>query len=233
MPISAPQHCHPAAYELFADQMSRLKSSDALMRAAVAIAMHEQHDCDPDSIDIQIETIAADVFSRLNHREPHAILAHTHVVLFDEMRFAGDTTNYYNPQNSYLPSVLDRRIGNPIMLSMIYKAVLERVGLRAVGINAPTHFLVRVDIDAAPMYVDAFHGGRSMTGAEAVERLESMLDKSLAEHDDILPEATHTQWLARMLNNLVHLFGGSDRQSDAAAMLELAGLLREAPAPGS
>lgn len=231
MSTQTPEHCRPEAYELFAAQVERIETSDALLRAAVAVAMHAPGDewpnPDADAVDESIEQIAASVFDRLNQREPHAILAHTHAVLFDEMRFAGDTEDYYNPINSYLPAVLARRRGIPVTLSLVYKAVLERLGLAVVGINAPAHFLVAVDVDAAPMYVDAFHGGRTLTADEAVHRIESLLGESTTHtKEELMPEATHAQWLTRLLKNLVHVFGAADRPHDAAAMLELARLLR-------
>lgn len=231
MSTQTPEHCRPEAYELFAAQAERIETSDALLRAAVAVSMHAPTDewpnPDADAVDETIEQIAADVFDRLNQREPHAILAHTHAVLFDEMRFAGDTQDYYNPINSYLPAVLGRRRGIPVTLSMVYKAVLERLGLAAVGINAPAHFLVAVDVDAAPMYVDAFHGGRTLTADEAVARIEALLgESSTHSKEELLPKASHAEWLTRLLKNLVHVFGAADRPNDAAAMMELARLLR-------
>lgn len=231
MTTRAPEHCRPAAYELFAKQMEHVDSSDGLLRAAVAIALHEQEHADPDSVDAQVEALAAEVFSRLNRREPHAILAHTHAVLFDEMGFGGDTQDFYNPINSYLPSVLERRRGIPITLTLIYKCVLERLGLSVRGINAPAHFLAAVKIDGAAMYVDPFHGGRSMSEHEAMDRVEAMVGHKVANRETLLLVASHTQWLARMLQNLVHIFGAADRQTDAAAMIELAELLRKASRP--
>ena len=78
--------------------------------------------------------------------EPHYRLTLT--VLFEEEGFAGNLERYYNALNSYLPVVLNARRGLPIVLGLIYKAVGESAGLLVEGINAPGHFLVRIETDS-------------------------------------------------------------------------------------
>jgi len=107
------------------------------------------------------------------------LLAHLHATLFDEEGYRGNTEDYYHPYNSYLPAVMETRHGLPITLTLLYKAVAERLGLRVEGINAPGHFMGAVrrdarDEGAGVLLVDAFDGGRMLSRDEALERVEAI-----------------------------------------------------------
>ena len=81
-------------------------------------------------------------------------------VMFDEMGFRGNTDGYYNPSNSYISDVLETKLGIPISLAVIYVSVADRLGVRLHGVNAPWHFLLRTEEDAADgrRYIDVFNG---------------------------------------------------------------------------
>ena len=70
--------------------------------------------------------------------------------LFEEEGFRGNTEDYYDPRNSFLNDVLDRRLGIPITLSVVYVAVAARAGLAAAGVGLPGHFVVRAERRGAP-----------------------------------------------------------------------------------
>ncbi|MCX5662851.1 MAG: transglutaminase-like domain-containing protein [Planctomycetota bacterium] len=144
MPFNAPRHCRPEAYALLASQLEVIDTTAGLVRAAVAIAQHEHPLADADTVNVELDRIADLIRQRVRRPDLDALLAHAHQVLFEEEGFAGNMENYYDRGNSYLPLVLETRRGLPIMLAMVYKAVLERLGLRVVGINAPVHFLAGV-----------------------------------------------------------------------------------------
>ena len=161
-PTSAPVHCRGEAYRLFAAQLPRIEQPDALLRAAAAISLHELRDAELGDVVARVERITDTVRQRVRTCNPRTILAHAHAVLFEEMGFTGNAEDYYNPRNSYVPAVLETRRGIPITLALIYNSVLAPLGVAVVGINAPAHFLVSVDIDADGnrMLVDPFHAGR-------------------------------------------------------------------------
>jgi regulator of sirC expression with transglutaminase-like and TPR domain len=156
-----------------------------------------------------------------------AVLAHRHQVLFEDAGFAGDQRNYYDPRNSYLPEVLRRRLGIPISLALIYKAVAERVGLRVEGVNAPGHFLARVYDQSGPILVDPFFRGQMLTPEEALERLAQISGRTIPPDTRLLRSATHVQWLARMIANLQSIFSSTHQHEDVAAMNELQKLLSQ------
>ena len=154
---------------------------------------------------------------RLRSDDPRAILAHAHAVMFDEARFRGNVKDYYNPRNSYLPAVLADRLGLPITLTLVYKSVLEALGLRVVGVNAPGHFLAGV-VGEPPtegfeagrpgvaMVVDPFHGGRVLNRPEAFRLIEQAAGGGVPHDESLLHPATHEQWLTRLIQNLIACF---------------------------
>ena len=223
-----PDYCRPAAFDLFRRQLPQIESTGSLLRAAVAISMHELDEASPEAVQEQIESLAALARARLQSNQVQAILAHLHEVLFEEVGFAGNDQDYYNPENSYLSRVLATRRGIPISLALIYKAVAEELNLHVLGVNCPGHFLARVVSEEGTMLVDPFFGGRAMTDEEAFRRIEQMSGRSVPHRAELLHGATHRQWLARMLANLHRVFAEQGRREDQAAMMELAALLTPA-----
>ncbi len=101
--------------------------------------------------------------------------------LFRELKFIGDEQNFYDPENSYFNMVLDRRMGSPISLSLLYLLVARRLRLPMAGIGMPGHFLCRFQTSRAEIYIDPFHGGRLMVKADCIKlvmQLQHRLDDS-------------------------------------------------------
>jgi regulator of sirC expression with transglutaminase-like and TPR domain len=122
--------------------------------------------------------------------------------LFEEEGFQGNTADYYDPRNSFLNDVLERRVGIPISLSVVYMAVASRAGLDAAGVGLPGHFVVRVERRGHHQLLDPFHGGRLLDRA-ACEALVRELRPGGGPLDPrwLAPVSTR-QVLVRMLNNL-------------------------------
>lgn len=218
---AVPRYCRAAAYELFVAQLPTLEETDSLVRAAVAVAMHERQAVDPAAVEETLSNIATDISSRVWSGNPRALVAQLHQVLFDEWGFTGNAENYYQPENSYLPCVLETRRGLPVTLSLIYKSVAQRVGLSARGINTPAHFLASVEVDGSWMIIDPFDGGTALARDEVFDRLEQMAGSPIVHSDDLLATATHSQWLARIIRNLGQVFDRAGRNHDKLAMNEL------------
>ena len=161
----------------------------------------------------------------MRSRQPLALLAHLHDVLFEEAGFRGNREDYYNPLNSYIPAVLDTRRGIPITLCLIYRVVAEGVGFEVEGVNTPGHFLVRLRTPEGWMLVDPFCSGGVLTEEEAFDRVDRVTGRPTPRTAQYLAAATHPQWLSRMLLNLQHVFASSDRRGDLVAMGELQSLL--------
>src|SRR6185295_3779128 len=85
--------------------------------------------------------------------------------LFEEEGFRGNAEDYYDPRNSFLNDVLDRRLGIPITLSVLYIVVAARAGLEAAGVGLPGHFVVRAERRGRSRLLDPFHGGELLDHA--------------------------------------------------------------------
>lgn len=225
MNLSLPLCCSRRSYSLLARQLASISSPDALLNGAIGIAMHQMEDVDPAQVDQTIQQYADTIRSRVRGVQPQAILAHLHAFLFDEMGYSGNTEDYYNPANSYLPAVLKSRKGLPITLSLIYKLVADRLGLRAWGVGLPGHFLIGVEMDGAPILVDPFAHGRIVTPEEAHARLIEMFGPEVEWSEEMLRPASNRHWLTRMLQNLLNVFGSTGHYADVAAVLEMEMLL--------
>ncbi|MCH5377477.1 MAG: transglutaminase-like domain-containing protein, partial [Planctomycetes bacterium] len=201
-----PVICRPEAFHLFASQLEQLDSTDALIRAAVAVSMHRLGEVDLERLFGTLRGYADVIRSRVRSKHVEAILAHLHQVLFEDAGFRGDQRNYYDPRNSFLPEVLRRRVGIPITLTLVYKAVAERVGLQVEGINAPGHFLARVYDASGPIIVDPFFRGQMLTSEQALQRLAQVTGRTVPHDTGLLRVATHAQWLSRIIANLQNTF---------------------------
>jgi len=209
-----------------ARQTQCINSPDALLYGAVAVSMHQMENVRPAKIDERIQSFVDTVRSRVHGPQPQALLAHLHEFLFEEQKFAGDTGNFYATINSYLPAVLETRQGLPITLSLVYKTVAERLGLRVWGVALPGHFLCAVDAGGTePMLVDPFSGGRILTADEAYSHLREVFGPDMEWNAQLLQPTSNRHWLTRMLQNLLNIFGAGGHYADVAAMLELEMLL--------
>ncbi|MGH7213266.1 MAG: SirB1 family protein [Tepidisphaeraceae bacterium] len=224
-----PLCCTPTAFKLLASQVKQIESSDALLSGAIAIAMHQLENVDPAAVDGKLQQYADTVRARVRGHQPQAILAHLHELLFEEEKFTGNTDDYYAPANSYLPVVLETRRGLPITLSLVYKTVAERLGLKCWGVGLPGHFLCAVqeksDDEESVMLVDPFAGGRVLTPDEAHQRMQEMFGPEVEWSDEFLQPVSNRHWLTRMLQNLLRVFGSNSHYADVAAILEMEMLL--------
>lgn len=127
--------------------------------------------------------------------------------LFDRMGFSGNANDYYDPRNSFLTDVLDRRTGIPISLSVLYLEVARRVGVLAQGVNFPGHFLVRVAIEDAWLFLDPFSSGRALTPADLEALLKKTTTPDAVLEPSVIAAATKRQIVSRMLVNLAGIYG--------------------------
>lgn len=123
-------------------------------------------------------------------------------VMFHEEGFRGDTESYYDPRNSYLNEVLDRRAGIPISLSAVYLAVADRIGLELAGVNLPAHFVVRGGRGGSTVFVDPFHTGAFLDREGCRRRVEEVTGQPVALDEAQLAPCPTAEVVARMLRNL-------------------------------
>jgi regulator of sirC expression with transglutaminase-like and TPR domain len=133
---------------------------------------------------------------------PARLVAVLNHYLFGEQSFRGNAVDYYDPRNSYLNDVLDRRTGIPISLSIVYIEVARRVGLPMEGIGFPGHFIVRWPRGSEGLLVDPFNQGAILSEADCAERLRGLYGDRLRFKPDHLRAVTRREIARRMLANL-------------------------------
>jgi regulator of sirC expression with transglutaminase-like and TPR domain len=138
------------------------------------------------------------------------------LVLFQRLGFKGNSENYYDPANSYLDTVMDRRRGIPITLCCIYQFVARRLGLPVVGIGMPGHFLCRYQTAHEELLIDPFHGGNLVSRSEARRRLEHF---SISDTDAHLEPVSSRRCLQRVIANL-HIIHKERRDASEVARLQ-------------
>ncbi|MGH7271763.1 MAG: SirB1 family protein [Polyangiaceae bacterium] len=142
--------------------------------------------------------------------------------LYEGLGFRGNEQDYYDPKNSLLPDVLDRKLGIPITLAVVYCEVATRAGVRARGVSFPWHFLVRIDpvgCDDAPQAVDPFYAGRPLGAADLEQLLERAAPQQKLVPEEHLAPASPRTILVRMLINLKWIY--ATRGDFARALLAL------------
>ena len=148
------------APDRFAELMARDEAEIDLARACLLIAQDAYPGLDVDGYLGEIERLAARLRGRLpQSQDAGERVAALNQFLFDDLGFSGNADHYYDPRNSYLNEVLDRRTGIPLTLSVLYLEIGRRVGLALEGVSFPGHFLVRLQLRGAMLVFDPFSGG--------------------------------------------------------------------------
>ncbi len=138
--------------------------------------------------------------------------------VFDELGFSGNDLDYYDPRNSYLNDVLDRRLGNPISLAVVQIELAQRLGVPLQGVSFPGHFLVRLPLDEGVIVLDPFQKGRSLDAAELRQRARTHLDTQDIDDNHLarmLEPASHRAILTRMLRNLKGVYAEREQWEKA------------------
>jgi regulator of sirC expression with transglutaminase-like and TPR domain len=160
-------------------------------------------DLRPSDYLIRLEDLATDAKPRLQARTTGEARGMALAeFLFETAGFRGNRSDYTDPRNSYLNQVLERRLGLPITLSVVFLHLAERLGVPARGVGMPGHFIVSVESDAGPVYLDPFNAGRRLTVAECVELVQGALGPGVGFDPLWLRPTPPREIVARMLNNL-------------------------------
>jgi regulator of sirC expression with transglutaminase-like and TPR domain len=202
--------------ELMRDEDIRMD----LGRACLLVAQDAYPALDIEHYLADLERMAA----RLRSRMPQATAAEDKVIalnefLYEDLGYWGNTDDYYDPRNSYLNEVMERKTGIPITLSVLYMLVGRRVGLPLEGVSFPGHFLVRVKMRRGMLVLDPFAGGAPVSEDELRERLKRVVPRGATggvstdelPMDTFLEPATNRQILGRLLRNLKGIYRDKDK----------------------
>lgn len=150
------------------------------------------------------DSYAGDLRERIDFgAKPEQILATINQYLFSELGFHGNEQNYYEPENSYLNRVIDRRTGNAISLCLVYLFVSRRLHLPVTGIGMPGHFLCRFQCSTEEFYINAFNRGKLLSRTDCVKYL---VQTNYGFQEGLLSPATPRRILLRMCSNLHQIY---------------------------
>ena len=206
------------------DMVARPEDEVDLARASLLVACDEYPQLDLDPYLERLDTMAQAVGTSLG-TSAEAAIAGLNRVLFEEEGFRGNTREYYDPRNSFLNDVLDRRTGIPITLSTVYIAVGRRAGVSVHGVGLPGHFVVRVVTAGGDALVDPFNGGTVLTPQDCQDRLDRIYGGRLRMAADMLAPCPPRAVLARTLRNLKAIYLKADDHTRALRTAELLVLL--------
>ena len=187
----------------FAAYIARPPEDFRLAEGALLIALEAYPDLDVDSYRRRLDGMAETISARLGlELEPRRIVSHINACLFKEQGFRGNRRDYYDTRNSFLNEVLDRKVGIPITLSIIYLDIGRRVGLPINGVGLPGHFVVQYGAHPEPFYIDPFHGGKLLSEQDCTARVAQIHGQDLPWQESYLDAVSDLHILARVLNNL-------------------------------
>jgi len=190
----------------FEQEVSRPDADIDLVRAALAIARSEYPGLDVAASLGRLAALARGAAPAQRTADPLERLHRLREYLFEEQGFAGNTDDYFDPRNSYLNEVLERRLGIPITLSLVLIETGRRLGLEIEGIGLPGHFVTGTRVGGERVLLDPFHGGAILTGeacADVVARAVGRRVDLGAEH---FAPVSRRQFLSRMLVNLKGIY---------------------------
>lgn len=208
------------ALQAFESVINKEDARIDLARACLMIAQDAYPGLEVERYLGEIERMAIRLRGRLPATGgPEERVATLNQFLFDDLGFWGNTEEYYDPRNSYLNEVIDRKTGIPITLAILYMEVGRRVGLPLEGVSFPGHFLVRLRLRGGVLVLDPFTGGAAQSEAELRERLQRVIPEGVADNlpvaelplDQFLEPASNRQILARVLRNLKGIYREADK----------------------
>jgi regulator of sirC expression with transglutaminase-like and TPR domain len=174
-----------------------------LIRSSLVIARTEYPKLEIEEYASRIEALARRVAASASDLHESKTLTALNRVLFEEANLRGNREDYYDPRNSFLNDVLDRGLGIPITLAIIYMEVAKRVGFHLSGVGMPGHFLLKhYGPEAHELLIDCFNRGDILTRQDCQSRLDEIYSGEMQLRPEFLHPISRRQILTRMLNNL-------------------------------
>lgn len=196
-----------SARQYFYQEIQQPDEKIDLAKAALYIAQEEYPDLNVEEYLNTLDTMAAEAKKRLPiGRYPLRMIQSINQYIYEDLGFAGNKEDYYNPRNSFFNDVIDRRLGIPISLALVYLEIARRVDFPMVGVGMPLHFLIRPDIPDMDLFVDAFNNGEIMFAEDCQERMKQVYQQPITLQPEFFAAINHRQFLVRMLTNLKYIY---------------------------
>jgi regulator of sirC expression with transglutaminase-like and TPR domain len=207
--------------QLFTDMVQGPENRIDLARAALLVASEEYPGLDILRYVAKLEAMAAAVRGPIADAEdPRTKIDHLNLYLFAERGFRGNAQDYYDPRNSFLNEVIDRQLGIPITISVVYIEVARRIGLPLQGVGMPGHFIVKHTGPEEDIYIDPFNKGRILSREACEELIQQIYGEPVPFQEAFLAAVTKKQILARLLSNLKAIYMQRKQYLKALSVVE-------------
>ncbi len=198
------------------------RSTVGLDTAALEIASIEFPGLDLEAAAFRLDNLAEQIGAQLTPTSDGLdFIRVSNELLFDVLQFRGNEDNYYDPRNSCLNSVLMRRLGIPISLSLVYMEIARRLGRPVYGIGLPGHFIVCYEDAKARHWVDPFNAGRILSFADCCALAQQTANVDLRANPAVLAPVSKRQILVRLLSNLKAIYLRGEAFDKARQVLDL------------
>ena len=190
-----------------------------LAEAALLIAAEEYP-----RLDVEVYLDKLDLFGDIARdqaaqaRDAMDFISALNATLFESLGFRGNRESYYDPRNSFLNEVIDRRTGIPITLTLIYIEVARRIGFAVKGVGLPFHFIAKHEAESGDVFIDPFNEGRVLGVAACAELVTKMSDGKVDLKPEHIESVGNKQILTRLLSNLLAIYSTSDHSRALAAI---------------
>jgi len=209
------------ARQSFSEIADRDDEAFPLDRAALTLALEEYPDLDLPKYLRHLDTMSARVDLIAGTDRTHSgIIESINEVLFVQEGLRGNSEDYYNPRNYYLNEVLDRKLGIPVTLSVIYLEVAKRINFPLEGIGFPGHFLVKHVVNEREIIIDTFNLGRILTPNDCQELLDKTCDGTVSMNPSLLQPMKNRAIITRILYNLKGIYEQKEQYHEALSVIE-------------
>ena len=192
-----------------------------LDRSALIIALEEYPELDIQLYLRKLDTFAAQAETLIGiDKSPINCIESINEILFVQEGLRGNHKDYYDPRNSYLNAVLDRRLGIPITLSIIYIEVARRIGFKIDGMGVPGHFLIKHIAQDRDIIIDAFEMGRILTLNDCQELIDEIHNGAVTLNASLLQPMEKRAIITRMLYNLKGIYTQKEEHQKALAIID-------------
>jgi regulator of sirC expression with transglutaminase-like and TPR domain len=211
--------------EVFLDFAGEDDASMDLEEGVFLIARFGYPQIKPGKYQTQLDDMAREITPSIRRKRlPEEILRAINNYLFVEQGFVGNTHHYYDPDNSYINRVLDRRTGIPISLSIVYLLLSRRLELPVSGIGMPGHFLVKYSDKKGEVLVDPFNKGRLLTKTDCANFL---INSGYDFQESYLTTTPTRLILSRMVRNLMSVYTKQKETQQAEYLGQLLAILEK------
>ncbi len=210
-------------------ELWKLSGSFDLLQGLIIINKHQYPDMDEQKIINDIEAIKRDAWIEMNYAMSAVEKVRTlNNTIYNVHGFSGNTSNYHDPQNSYIGRVLETKKGNPILLSCIYSIVAQKLDIPIYGVNLPKHFILAYTEDHSPVdnhhgilfYINAFNRGQIFGRHDVIAFLRQL---NLTTDPQFVLPCDNVDIITRVLRNLNSSYaqaGNAVKQEEISRMLD-------------